>query len=54
VGRGDQHVIIQVAIPKKLTDEQEQLFQDLSRTLGAEVVPQKRGFLDQLKDAFGL
>lgn len=54
VGRGDQHVIIQVAIPKKLTEEQEQLFQDLSRTLGAEVVPQKRGFLDQLKDAFGL
>lgn len=54
VGRGDQHVIIQVAIPKKLTEEQEQLFQDLSRTLGTEVVPQKRGFLNQLKDAFGL
>lgn len=54
VGRGDQHVIIQVAIPKGLSDEQKQLFQDLSRTLGREVVPQKeKGIFNQLKDALG-
>ena len=54
VGRGDQLVIINVAIPKALTTEQQDLFQQLSRTLGKEVVPQKdKGILGQLKDALG-
>ncbi len=54
VGRGDQLVVLQVAIPKHLSAEQRQLFQELSRTLGTEVVPQKdRGFLGTLKDALG-
>ncbi|MAT97606.1 MAG: molecular chaperone DnaJ [Anaerolineaceae bacterium] len=55
MGRGDQHVLIQVAIPKKLTDEQMEMFQELSRTLGKEVVPRgERGIWDQLRNAFGL
>lgn len=55
VGRGDQHVIIQVAIPTKLTDEQKELFQKLSKSLGKEVVPKpERGFFDQLKEVLGL
>ena len=55
MGRGDQHVLIQVAIPKKLTDDQKELFQELSRTLGKEVVPRgERGIWDQLRNAFGL
>lgn len=53
VGRGDQHIIIQVAIPKKLNDEQKKLFKELSRSLGKEVVPQERGFFDQIKEALG-
>lgn len=54
MGRGDMHVIIQVAIPKKLTKEQQHLFKELSRTLGKEVVPRsEKGLLDQLKEAFG-
>ncbi len=53
MGRGDQHVIIQVAIPKKLTDEQRRLFKELARTLGKEVVPQERGFFEQLKETLG-
>jgi molecular chaperone DnaJ len=54
MGRGDQHVLIHVSIPKKLTDEQRDLFQQLSGTLGKEVVPQReRGFLGHLKDALG-
>ena len=54
VGRGDELVIINVAIPKNLTSEQQTLFQDLSRTLGKEVVPQKdKGILGTLKDALG-
>lgn len=54
MGRGDQHVLIQVAIPQKLTDEQKVLFQELSRSLGKEVVPRgDRGIWDQLRNALG-
>ncbi|MEZ4516782.1 MAG: molecular chaperone DnaJ [Chloroflexota bacterium] len=54
VGRGDQLVVVQVAIPKNLTAEQQDLFQELSRSLGKEVVPQKgKGILGQLRDALG-
>ncbi|WP_374689427.1 molecular chaperone DnaJ [Promineifilum sp.] len=54
VGRGDQLVIVQVVVPKSLTPEQRDLFQQLGRTLGKEVVPQKdKGILGQLKDALG-
>lgn len=54
VGRGDQMVIINVAIPKTLSPEQQELFKELSRTLGKEVVPQRdKGILGQLKDALG-
>lgn len=54
VGRGDQLVVIQVAIPKNLTDEQRDLFAQLSRTMGSEVIPQKeKGILGQLRNALG-
>ncbi|MFO7663532.1 MAG: molecular chaperone DnaJ [Chloroflexota bacterium] len=54
VGRGDQLVIITVAIPRNLTDEQQQLFKELSRSLGKEVIPQKdKSLLGQLKNALG-
>jgi molecular chaperone DnaJ len=54
-GRGDQLLIVSVDIPSKLTKEQRQLFEELGRTLGREVVPQKagRGFLDRVADFFG-
>ena len=54
MGRGDQHVMIQVAIPKNLTPDQKKLFQDLATTLGKEIIPQpEKGILGQLKDVFG-
>jgi molecular chaperone DnaJ len=53
-GRGDQLVIVQVAIPTGLTDEQRQLFQELSKTLGKEVIPQtEKGLFDKVKEALG-
>jgi molecular chaperone DnaJ len=53
MGRGDQHVIIQVAIPRKLDAEQRRLFLELSETLGGELVPKpERGFFDNLRDMF--
>jgi molecular chaperone DnaJ len=52
-GRGDQLVIVNVEIPSRLTQEQRQLFEQLAKSLGSEVRPQERGFLDWLKDALG-
>lgn len=51
-GRGDQIVIIQVAVPEKLTAEQKQAFQQLSQTLGKETILEMKGkgLFDHLKD----
>jgi molecular chaperone DnaJ len=54
-GRGDQLVVVTVAVPRKLTDQQRQLFLDLGETLGKEIVSQReKGFLERVKDALGL
>ncbi len=53
-GRGDQLIIVQVVVPTHLTDKQKQLFQELSQTLGKEVIPQaEKGFFERIKDALG-
>jgi molecular chaperone DnaJ len=53
-GRGDQLVITHVAVPKSLTSEQRKLFEELSTTLGKEVIPQReKSILGQLRDALG-
>jgi molecular chaperone DnaJ len=52
-GRGDQLVIVNVEIPARLNTEQRQLFEELAKSLGSEVRPQERGFLDWLKDTLG-
>jgi molecular chaperone DnaJ len=52
-GRGDQLVIVNVEIPSRLNQDQRQLFEQLAKSLGSEVQPQERGFLDWLKEALG-
>ncbi len=52
-GRGDQRVIVNVDIPKKLTSEQRELFEKLAATLGTTPKPQQKGFLDWLNEALG-
>ena len=52
-GRGDQLVIVNVDIPTKLTKEQRQLFEQLAATLGTNVKPKDKGFLDWLNEALG-
>lgn len=54
--RGDQIVTIQVLVPKKLTEEQRELFESLAASLGSEVQqhPNNRGFFDRVKDALGV
>ncbi|MFQ5814212.1 MAG: molecular chaperone DnaJ [Anaerolineae bacterium] len=50
-GRGDQLVIVQVATPTDLSDKQKQLFKDLGKTLGKEVIPQEeKGLLEKIVD----
>lgn len=54
-GRGDELVVTQVAVPKHLTEEQRELFQELGSTLGTEVIVEdKQSFVDRVKEALGL
>lgn len=54
-GRGDELIVTQVAIPKRLTEEQKELFKQLGSTLGTEVVIEdKQSFVDRVKEALGL
>lgn len=50
-GRGDQLVVINVEVPINVNNDQRQLFEQLAESLGSEVRPQERGFLDWLKEA---
>jgi molecular chaperone DnaJ len=52
-GRGDQLVVINVEVPTRLSSEQRQLFEQLAKSLGSEVRPQERSFLDWLKETLG-
>ena len=52
-GRGDQLVILSVDIPRNLTKEQRELFEQLAGTMGTEALPQERSLLDALKDMLG-
>ncbi len=52
-GRGDQMVVVNVEVPKTLTAEQRNLMEQLAQSLGSEVSPSERGFLDWLKDTLG-
>jgi molecular chaperone DnaJ len=52
-GRGDQKVIVNVEVPTKLTADQRKLMEELASTLGTEVKPQEKSFLDLLKEVLG-
>ncbi len=52
-GRGDELVIINVEVPTKLTPEQRKLFEEMATTLGTEVRPQEKSFVDKLKEVLG-
>ncbi|TET52280.1 MAG: molecular chaperone DnaJ [Anaerolineales bacterium] len=54
-GRGDQLVVVRVVTPTKLSAEQKKLLKQLGETLDPETVwEEKRGFIDDLRAAFGL
>ncbi len=51
--RGDQLVIVNVTIPKTLTQEERGLFEKLAEQMDSKVLPQERGFLERLKNVLG-
>ena len=54
-GRGNQVVIVNVAVPTKLTAEQRELFERLANSLGTELVSQNtnKGFFERMANFFG-
>ncbi len=53
LGRGDQRVEVAVEVPTELTARQRELLEELARELGEDVQPQRRGFMEKLRDLFG-
>jgi len=49
---GDELVQILIEIPKKLTEKQKHLLRDFAATEDGSAMPQRRGFMDKLKEMF--
>ena len=49
---GDELVQVLVEIPKKLSERQKQLLREFAETEDGMVLPQRKGFLDKLKEVF--
>lgn len=53
--RGDQIVTVYVVIPRDLSPEQRDLFEQLDASLGREIeMPKEKGFFSRVKDALGV
>lgn len=50
--RGDQHVHIEVTVPKELTPRQKELIEELGKEFGDEVQPKSASFIGKLKHLF--
>jgi molecular chaperone DnaJ len=51
-GRGDHRVLVNVAVPHRLTDEQRGLLEEFDRLSSDETYAQHESFFDKLKSAF--
>jgi molecular chaperone DnaJ len=51
-GRGDQRVLVNVQVPRRLTEEQRSLLEEFDRSAGAETYEADEGFFHKLKSAF--
>jgi molecular chaperone DnaJ len=51
-GRGDHRVLVNVAVPHQLTDEQRELLEQFERSAGEDTYRPDEGFFDKLKSAF--
>src|SRR5438309_1311926 len=51
-GRGDQRVLVNVQVPRRLTEEQRALLQEFERRSGEDTYRSDEGFFEKLKSAF--
>jgi molecular chaperone DnaJ len=51
-GRGNQRVLVNVTVPRRLNEEQRQLLEEFERLAGEETYEPSEGFFDKLKSAF--
>jgi molecular chaperone DnaJ len=51
-GRGDHRVLVNVAVPRRLTDEQRRLLEEFGRSTDDETYRADEGFFEKLKSAF--
>ncbi len=51
-GRGDHRILVNVLVPRRLTDEQRRLLEELERTSDEDTYRADEGFFDKLKSAF--
>lgn len=51
-GRGDQHVVIKVLTPQKLSSRQKELLKEFAEISGDSVNPEQKSFKDMLKSIF--
>jgi molecular chaperone DnaJ len=51
-GRGDHRVLVNVVVPRRLTDEQRRLLEEFDRLTDDETYRPDEGFFDRLKSAF--
>jgi len=51
-GRGDHRVLVNVQVPRRLTDDQRSLLQEFEREVGEDTYRADEGFFEKLKSAF--
>jgi molecular chaperone DnaJ len=51
-GRGDQRVLVNVQVPRRLSEEQRRLLEEFEQSAGAETYEADEGFFQKLKSAF--
>ncbi len=51
-GRGDLHVIVNVEIPRKLTEKQKEILRQFDGSVSNNQYEKKKSFFDRVKDAF--
>ncbi|MEE8575088.1 MAG: DnaJ C-terminal domain-containing protein, partial [Thermodesulfobacteriota bacterium] len=51
--RGDQHVVVKIETPTKLTKRQRELLTEFAEASGDDTMPLKTSFFDKVKDIIG-
>jgi molecular chaperone DnaJ len=51
-GHGDHRVLLNVSVPRRLTDDQRRLLEEFEQSTDEQTYKQDEGFFDKLKSAF--